>query len=50
MRVDEVVIREFLHTSYPRLVAAVASSFVTNIQQSSAIPSRVTSEAMTSTT
>jgi DNA-directed RNA polymerase specialized sigma24 family protein len=24
MRVDEVVIREFLHTSYPRLVAAVA--------------------------
>jgi RNA polymerase sigma-70 factor (ECF subfamily) len=24
MRVDEVAIREFLHTSYPRLVAAVA--------------------------
>ena len=24
MRVDEVVIREFLHTFYPRLVAAVA--------------------------
>lgn len=24
MRVDEIVIREFLHTSYPRLVAAVA--------------------------
>src|SRR6266540_4031255 len=24
MRVDEVVIREFLHTAYPRLVAAVA--------------------------
>jgi RNA polymerase sigma-70 factor (ECF subfamily) len=24
MRVDEIVLREFLHTSYPRLVAAVA--------------------------
>ena len=24
MRVDEVAIREFLHTDYPRLVAAVA--------------------------
>jgi DNA-directed RNA polymerase specialized sigma24 family protein len=24
MRVDEVAIREFLHTAYPRLVAAVA--------------------------
>jgi len=24
MRVDEVALREFLHTSYPRLVAAVA--------------------------
>jgi hypothetical protein len=24
MRVDEVAIGEFLHTSYPRLVAAVA--------------------------
>src|SRR5918994_1711493 len=24
MRVDEIAIREFLHTSYPRLVAAVA--------------------------
>jgi RNA polymerase sigma-70 factor (ECF subfamily) len=28
MRVDEVAIKEFLHTSYPRLVAAVALTSV----------------------